>query len=665
MRACRLVAIITAILFVVTGLKASASEFYYAANNDKNKVSIIDPAQIVELSNNHKTFHVAYIGEFDLWTDSTYEIDCSAMRIRTISVMNHLSEGDPMDLTQYNDTVTWHDITVDSIGDSYKNIVCPFPQVKPERKNIVEYKDFNSAVKAESGFFDCLSDDPEISMHGCTDYIQSGHQRDKLLASVYNQRGIHYLGKDDLDHAIQDFDEALLIDTTNSDYLAWRGFSYIQKGDYDRAMHDLNEAIQFKPDSSFALNNRGDIFHHQGDDMSAIHDFNEAIRLQPDYMVALNNRCFSRAIVGQLAAALEDCNQALKIEPNNSSALGNRAFVYLKMKMPDAAIADFNAALKIDPQTPTYIYGRGLAKCMTGESSACKSDMQTALFLQPNIDKFYAKSGFSDSLPTAQPVTQPSTYVRDDHWKFCVGGDANTDQQITECSVIINSGQENNASLAAALNNRGNAYEGKRLFDKAFQDYKKSIDLNPDALAYYNLGTLYLFQKSDYLHAIETYSAAIRLKPDYIEAINNRGVAYDNKGDSNHAIADYTEVIRLKPDYLYAYFNRANDYQDKGDYQQAIQDYTSAINLKPDYQQALENRGFVYLKMKNYDGAIADYTAALAINPKLATSLYGRGLAERANGNLAAANKDIAAAKAIKPSIAADFAKWGIPSNKP
>jgi tetratricopeptide (TPR) repeat protein len=55
----------------------------------------------------------------------------------------------------------------------------------------------------------CSAPDPDTSIRGCTAMIRSGHETQQNLAQAFNNRGIAYYCKGQLDRAIQDFDRAI------------------------------------------------------------------------------------------------------------------------------------------------------------------------------------------------------------------------------------------------------------------------------------------------------------------------------------------------------------------------------------------------------------------------------------------------------------------------
>jgi superkiller protein 3 len=90
------------------------------------------------------------------------------------------------------------------------------------------------------------------------------------------------------------------------------------------------------------------------------------------------------------------------------------------------------------------------------------------------------------------------------------------------------------SSAYQAYYNLGNAYDSLGLIDKAIEQYKISLKINPYYLATYNtLGALYQTQG---------------LIDDYPDVYYNLGLAYQTQGLIDEAIEQYEFALKLKPD---------------------------------------------------------------------------------------------------------------------
>jgi tetratricopeptide (TPR) repeat protein len=231
-------------------------------------------------------------------------------------------------------------------------------------------------------------------IEACSTAIKGAKEKGEKLAELFHNRGIAYRLKGDLDHAIQDYGQAIKLDPKFALAFNNRGVAYDRKGEYDRAIQDYDQALALQPSAEMQFN-RGNAYLAKGQYDHAIDAFNQALKLKPDMGAALDNRCWARAAVGVLKQALTDCNQALRLGPNNAATHGSRGFVFLKMTNFDAAVSDFDNALRLDPKSAFALYGRGIAK-LRNEDAAGEADIAAAKTLQSDIAQEYARYGVQE-----------------------------------------------------------------------------------------------------------------------------------------------------------------------------------------------------------------------------------------------------------------------------
>jgi len=96
--------------------------------------------------------------------------------------------------------------------------------------------------------------------------------------------------------------------------------------------------------------------------------------------------------------------------------------------------------------------------------------------------------------------------------------------------------------------NKANAlWDGEKYSNpkKAIEYLNKAIKLQPDyAQAFYNRGNAYYGLKM-YQRAIKDYNETIRLKPKDVDAYHNRGNAYFNQGNKKLGCRDAQQVCAL------------------------------------------------------------------------------------------------------------------------
>jgi Tfp pilus assembly protein PilF len=96
-----------------------------------------------------------------------------------------------------------------------------------------------------------------------------------------------------------------------------------------------------------------------------------------------------------------------------------------------------------------------------------------------------------------------------------------------------------------AYYNRGVVYAKTGQFDRAIDDFTKTIILDPsDYLAYYNLGVLY-GSAGSYDKAIDYFNITIGINERYDAAYVQRGIYYARTGKRERALADYQMACDL------------------------------------------------------------------------------------------------------------------------
>lgn len=159
--------------------------------------------------------------------------------------------------------------------------------------------------------------------------------------------------------------------------------------------------------------------------------------------------------------------------------------------------------------------------------------------------------------------------------------------------------------------------ESKKDWDKVIQVGKQILKLDADHLiafrktadAFTNRGLSY-YNLQQYQRAIQDYDRTIQLDPNDAMAFNNRGSSYYYLKQYQRAIQDYDQAIQLDPNFAMAYTGRGSCYHYLKQYQRAIQDYDRTIQLDPNFAMAYFNRGLAYFALGNKSAAKRDFQIA-------------------------------------------------------
>jgi tetratricopeptide (TPR) repeat protein len=232
------------------------------------------------------------------------------------------------------------------------------------------------------------TDDEVIA--ACTALIAMPQLDTKQRSLAFSNRAAGYQGKNDLDRALADANEAIKIDPTSAQAFFRRGDVYKNQNQNDLALQDLTEAIRLDPKVPVYFVDRSNIYatKHQYD--LAIRDLDQALQLDPkDEIQAIVNRCNVLTFKGDFDAALADCRKGIEQHPHDYYAQSRLAFLYYRMNRVDDSIATYDAALAF-PDLDAYgkaflLYGRGLAKLKKGDQRGGEADMTAAKALSKDI----------------------------------------------------------------------------------------------------------------------------------------------------------------------------------------------------------------------------------------------------------------------------------------
>jgi serine/threonine protein kinase len=129
------------------------------------------------------------------------------------------------------------------------------------------------------------------------------------------------------------------------------GYLYYVKGDYDLAINEYNQAIKLNSNYGKAYFKRGLAHHKKNNFVQAIKDYDKAIELKPEYIDAYYNRGNAFCSKKNYAQAVEDFNKVLELQPKNALAYKNRSTAYDKIGEIEKAQADLEEYYRLIQKT--------------------------------------------------------------------------------------------------------------------------------------------------------------------------------------------------------------------------------------------------------------------------------------------------------------------------
>jgi tetratricopeptide (TPR) repeat protein len=174
-----------------------------------------------------------------------------------------------------------------------------------------------SWADAESDNWVCVwGATPQAQIAACTRLLSSGQFGPRKRARIYNNRGVSYRRLKQYRRAIQDYDEAIRLNSRVALAYYNRGIVYGILRQYSRAIQNYDEALRLSPRFAIAYNNRGNAYSNLKQYRRAIQDYDEVLRLDPRYAIAYYNRGLAYEALGQKKEAVRNYRQSLRLDPS-------------------------------------------------------------------------------------------------------------------------------------------------------------------------------------------------------------------------------------------------------------------------------------------------------------------------------------------------------------
>jgi tetratricopeptide (TPR) repeat protein len=147
---------------------------------------------------------------------------------------------------------------------------------------------------------------PELRIDSCTAVIERGGRSSKQLAITYKSRGAAYFSTGDYSRAIQDYDQAIKLNSRYSeafDNRCWALATVNKPGD---ALKDCKESLRLRPNFAPTLETLGLVYLKLGRFDNAITTYSAALQVNPKSAYALYGRGMAKLKTGATAAGQAD-----------------------------------------------------------------------------------------------------------------------------------------------------------------------------------------------------------------------------------------------------------------------------------------------------------------------------------------------------------------------
>ncbi len=211
---------------------------------------------------------------------------------------------------------------------------------------------------------------------------------------------------------------------------------------------------------------------------------------------------------------------------------------------------------------------------------------------------------------------------------------------------LYSQAMKQDANQSSLYFERGTAYEMINQHQKAIEDFKKSLELDP---ANYNamesLAEIYELRSGRFDDALQLYRRALEMAPEpasrarlqtNIAILENRLQPDDNSpvrswhlgniktaaGDLPKAERFYTKAIRMDPLMFQAYFSRGLLRMKAGYVKEALKDFEETVKISPTLRGAYIEKGLANQRLGNAEQAHQDFENAARMDPRDPYALF-------------------------------------------
>ncbi len=198
----------------------------------------------------------------------------------------------------------------------------------------------------------------------------------------------------------------------------------------------------------------------------------------------------------------------------------------------------------------------------------------------------------------------------------------------------------------------GNIYTKTNSFNKAVNEYQKSIELKPEnPQAYNNIGIVY--KKENKLKvAEEAFKTAFNFTPRRADICYNMGNIYKQMGDIERAVKFYKKAIELNPRFVFSYNNLGTLYEKQGKYNEAGVLYKKGLSVDNNHPTLRYNLGVAFQSDGDNESAVKEFRHALKSRPGWVDGLNNLGVALQNTGDPEQALKTFKRILSIAPDNA-------------
>jgi tetratricopeptide (TPR) repeat protein len=452
----------------------------------------------------------------------------------------------------------------------------------------------------------------ELLRQGRTDEARQKTQQqleqDPRSVEGYNLLGIIFITQKDYAGALDSFEHALKLDPKSSRTKINIGSLYVAQDRLDLAENEFREILRSDPSNSDAHFNLGLVLLARNLPAAAITQFE---RVVPPTNPSRFNLVRASLRAGRTPEALKIVSGLSSQNPQDIQLHFTLGVLLASEKQYRAAQTELEKANSLQPETFEILFNLGQAYLRTDDyqkaelvlkrAQAIKPDSPAALYLLAQV--------YSDQ---SRPVDALELLVRahklapeDPDIIFLLGRVSMTQNYFEDAIPLLESGVKiapQRGDLRAAL---GESYFMSGKADKAIEEFKQLITVDPSARSYAFLGLSYR-HLGRFDEARKYFAEGVKLDPRNASCLFNLGYIEGRQGNQAKAEDYFQQALRANPGYPEAMFELANLRITANQYAEAAELLRKYVKVARDPAAGYYKLAMVERNLKQFDAAQRD-----------------------------------------------------------
>ncbi|MDA0712173.1 MAG: tetratricopeptide repeat protein, partial [bacterium] len=468
--------------------------------------------------------------------------------------------------------------------------------------------------------------------------------------------GATFLRLNQLDRALELFDQAIAMDATMADAQNAKGVVLVKQRKYAEALQLFNTALSLNPNDAGYRINVAIAYHLQGDKNAATSAYQEAVASNREFAGVLDFlgrasdavRAAAPAIdpiqmaaaqkayddgaaflrLGRFDRAKDALDRALSLNPQNADAFNARGVIDTKQRNYSDALAQFNKAIGLDGKNAGFYINRAIVYHLMGRKDDALREYAQAVRLDGDYrGQLDAIGPLPDLAAAPAPTSSTPTSIQ---------------------VMTSNKAYEDGAAFL-----RLNAH------DKALDALNRSLSFNAQNADALNAKAVIAIRQRTYQDALGLLDRALVIDPNDAGFYINKAIAYHLLGRKDEARSAYQQAIAKDADFK----GLLDDYLTDAGTKPAMPASGGPITVSPLQRMAADRiytEGAAHLRLNRFDRATDAFDRCLFQNPQNADALNGKGVVETRQRNYDAAVALFDRAIAIDPENAGFYVNKAI-----